>query len=340
MSTSNTNRSNDLSSSSLSERPNEVTSKRALHSSEQSSDQSKTFSKVAVLMGGRSSEHAVSVKTGEAIAEALRRLCYEVVVIDPSTNLIQQLIESGADVVFNALHGTYGEDGCIQGVLEWLGLPYTGSGIKASAVAMDKLLSKRIFSNAGIPVAEGRGWTRDDGLLGRSDLPPPPWVFKPNAEGSSVGVHRCETLETLHRHMETATGAWVIESWVEGVEVSITVVNGEAWGGIEIEPAQGWYDFEAKYQRKDTTYHCPPRLDSARLTPLYKYAERAFELFGCRGLARVDFICAPDREITLELNTLPGMTETSLVPKVAQARGVSFEALIEQLLLEARSDYE
>ena len=320
---------------------------------------SKQWRHVAVLAGGRSSEREVSLKTGQAVFEALTRLGYEVSLIDPQTDLLSQLTQIKADVVYNALHGTYGEDGCLQGLLEWIQIPYTGSGVVASALAMNKDLSRQAFQAAGVPVAEGCVWIEGTALPKEETLPSKPWVFKPVAEGSSVGVYRCESLDELHRCMQSQmeeveengaeeNGAeersnkreWLIESWLEGVEISVMVYEGEAWGGVEIQPAHGWYDFDAKYQRGDTYYYCPPRLSSKHLEPIYRYAERVYQTLRCRGVCRIDFITTPQETITLEINTLPGMTETSLVPKIAENYGVDFDRLIALILSDARRDYE
>ena len=295
---------------------------------------------VGVLYGGRSSERSVSLVTGEAVAAALERAGYPVSLIDARhptrhqdhVDLFKQLNARGVKVIFNALHGTFGEDGCLQGALEWAGVPYTGSGVKASAVAMDKEMSRKLIAAAGVPVARAGLWREGQPLPTLAELPPAPWAAKPLAEGSSVGIARCEDLTALHDHLQGARGAWLIEAWLEGAEVSVMVLDGEAWGGVEIVPSSGWYDYEAKYVRGDTTYHCPPRLPENMLCVLNQYAELAYEALGCRGAARVDFICSPEQVIALELNTSPGMTPTSLVPKVAAWRGVSFERLVSMMV--------
>ena len=302
--------------------------------------------RVAVVYGGRSSEREVSLATGRAVGQALEARGHQVTMIDPRDpqaperhlDLLDAIERAGAEVVFNALHGTYGEDGCLQGLLDWSGVPYTGSGLKSSAVAMDKEMTRQLWRVAGVPVAEGWVWRAGEPLPQAELLPSGPWALKPLAEGSSVGISRCDELEELHAKLrELKSGSWLIEAWLEGCELSVVVFEGEAWGGVEIVPSRGWYDYEAKYVRGDTQYFCPPRLSDERLSEIYALAERAYLALECEGVARVDFISADSKLIALELNTSPGMTATSLVPKVAQARGLSFEELTEQLVTAALS---
>ena len=309
---------------------------------------------VAVLYGGRSHERQVSLQTGHAIYEALIKKGYQAHLIDPQVDLYTQLKDLKIDVVYLGLHGTYGEDGCIQGLLEWSQIPYTGSGVQASSVVMNKELTRRILQADHLPVARGMTWRTHEAFPQAKDLPQPPWVLKPVAEGSSVGVKRCETLEELHQNLQECNSQqqWLIEQWVTGVELSIMVLDGQAWGGVEIEPKEGWYDFEAKYQRQDTQYHLPPRIPEADLNHLKKWAEKAYAALECRGVVRVDLIYTPTSDslspnqnsnlqgVILELNTLPGMTATSLVPKMANAHGVSFEDLVELILQGAQLDHE
>ena len=295
--------------------------------------------RVVLLSGGRSAEREVSLKTGAAIHAALLRLGHSVIEIDPDLDLVEHLKHAQPDVVYNALHGTEGEDGIIQGLLDWHHIPYTGSGLTSSALAMDKSLSKILLRQADLPLASGLTWSVGDSLPSTSDLPSPPWIVKPTSEGSSVGLHCCDDLDHLHQTLASKSNdgptTWLIEERVQGVEVSVVVFQGEAWGGVEIAPSSGMYDYEAKYQRKDTQYFCPPRLPEDCLQLLDSYAEQTYQLLGCQGVARVDFIVHPSRVIILEINTLPGMTETSLVPKVAAARGIDFDTLVHLSLQQA-----
>jgi D-alanine-D-alanine ligase len=302
------------------------------------------FKKVALLAGGKSQEREISLRTAKAVYDALLRLGYDVEQIDPDLDLSQKLIAGQFDVVYNGLHGTYGEDGIIQGVLEWLGIPYTGSGLKASVLAMDKSLSRKIFEQVGIPIAQGLSWHIDQAIPDQSQLPQGPWVFKPCSEGSSVGVSRCATYEELEQVMQRVknegdTYAWLIETWILGPEISVTLFNGEVWGGVEIEPSEGWYDYQAKYQRGDTTYHIPPRLMPQVLDLAYDYAKKGYIALGCRGVSRMDLMIQNSQyPIALEMNTLPGMTQSSLVPKIAAQRGLSFDALVDLILQHAQND--
>jgi D-alanine-D-alanine ligase len=305
---------------------------------------SNQFKKVALLLGGKSKEREISLRTGKAVYDALCRLGIDTTMIDPEQDLAQHLIEGQFDVVYNALHGTYGEDGAIQGLLEWLKIPYTGSGIKASAVAMDKAMAKQIFKQAGIPIADGLTWTISHANPTQAELPEGPWVLKPCAEGSSVGVSKCPDLGSLYQALDQAkqeqlSETWLIESWIMGPEISVTVFDGEVWGGVEIEPSEGWYDYQAKYQKGDTTYHIPPRLPADVLAQAYEYARKGYLALGCRGVCRMDLMIKDSLyPIALEMNTLPGMTQSSLVPKIAQKRGLSFDELVALILNHAQND--
>ncbi len=298
--------------------------------------------KITVLSGGPSAERDVSLQTGAAIIEALQQLGHRVEVIDPDHRLFDRLSETNPDLVFIALHGTYGEDGVIQGCLEWFGVPYTGSGVKSSAIAMDKALSRTLFESVQIPVAAGAVWRVGSALPTPQELPPKPWIVKPTNEGSSVGLDQCSTgaqlAQVLSNKETSGPREWLIESFIEGVEVSVVIFNHEIWGSVEIAPSQGIYDFDAKYVRGDTQYYCPPRLPSEVISRLEDYALRAYKVLECEGVCRVDFITDQSCDIVLELNTLPGMTSSSLVPKVAAARGVSFNGLIERMIAAALKD--
>ena len=313
--------------------------------SQQANQRIQKGDRITLLYGGRSNEREVSFNSGEAIKSALLNLGYLVDVLDPDDTLVERLKVLQPKIVFNGLHGTYGEDGCIQGVLEWLKIPYTGPGVLSSAVAMDKAISRTIFKEAGIPIAEGFTWTVQDSVPLIDQLSNHgPWVFKPIAEGSSVGISRCDTYDQLATAMINAQKSgnvdrWLVESWVTGVEVSVVVAFGEVWGGVEIQPSEGWYDYEAKYQRADTRYYCPPRISQTEWDVLSHYAQLAYQSLCCRGICRVDFITSKDQTVILELNTLPGMTKTSLVPKVAAARGISFDQLIQQMVRAASLDH-
>lgn len=285
--------------------------------------------RVALLVGGLSSEREVSLQTGAAIARALRTRGYDVVEVDARRDVASKLGASRAHVVFSALHGTFAEDGRIQGLLDWVGLPYTGSDARASLLAFDKVLAKRLFRAAGLPVAEDRVWTG-----GALDLPLPV-VVKPAAEGSSVGVTIVREPRDLQPALDFAAerGEVLVERFVDGPEISVTIYDGHALGTVEIEPVRSFYDYDAKYaDDAGTHYHVPPRVDPEVVATAERDAERAHAALGCSGVTRVDFIVGPQGAVLLEVNTLPGMTSHSLVPKVAQARGVEFPELCERIL--------
>ncbi len=292
--------------------------------------------RVAVLRGGLSNEREVSLNTGRAIAAALRERPYEVVEIDPGHDLPARLVAERIDVVLNALHGTYGEDGRLQGLLDWMAIPYTGDGLRACLLAMDKQLSKELFRLAGVPVARDVILLRGDGWPTAEDLSfGLPAVVKPVAEGSSVGVTIVREAIALAPALELAfsvSAKVIVEQFVAGPELSVVTLVDRTLGAVEIEPAREFYDYEAKYGKSGTRYHIPPRLDSAALDAALKAGLDAHRALGCRGVTRTDIICGANGPVVLEVNTLPGMTATSLVPKVAAGAGLPFADLLECLL--------
>lgn len=294
--------------------------------------------KVAVLYGGRSAEREVSLKTGEACAEALRSLGLDVTLVDAGLDLDVRLRALGADVAFLALHGRWGEDGCTQGLLESMGIPYTGSGVLASAAAMDKVVSKQLFRGAGLALADFRAFPPEAvGSVTVADLPAGlPAVVKPACEGSSVGVHVVKTAGELPVALADAArfkGAVIVEQYLKGQEVNVAILDGVALGTVEMVPSREFYDYVAKYTPGSTTYHVPARLSPEAAARVCRDAETAYRALGCSGVARVDFIVTPDgTPCILEVNTLPGMTGTSLVPKIAAGRGISFPEICERLL--------
>ena len=296
-----------------------------------------TGKKVAVLHGGLSSERDVSLATGRACAEALRSRGYDVLLLDVDPEVAARLRAAEIEVAFNALHGRWGEDGSIQGLLESMGIPYTGSGVLASALGMDKPLSKLLFRQAGLRVIEYRLFPREvAAAISVADLPfGLPAVVKPGAEGSSVGVHLVRDPAALSGACLDAArykGGVVVERYVKGAEVNVAVLEGKALGAIEIVPSREFYDYVAKYTPGMTQYHYPPRLPAAEVVAVSAAAEKAYSALHCSGVARVDFIVAEGGPYVLEVNTLPGMTATSLVPKIAAGNGISFPDLCERLL--------
>ena len=298
--------------------------------------------RIALLLGGPSSEREVSLKTGEAVASALRRRGLDVVEIDVGedlSRLVDQLKEVKPHVVFIALHGTFGEDGVIQGVLEYLGLPYTGSGVLASALAMNKVASKRLFSYHGIPVPRYTifrkdGWT----LPGETPLEKLsyPLVVKPAAEGSTIGVSIVKGEEELDGALEEAYrygDTVLVEEFIEGREITVGILGEEPLPVIEIIPETGFYDYRAKYTPGLTRYEVPAKLPRETAIMVQDMALLAHRALGCRDVSRVDFRLAEDSTpYILEVNTIPGMTETSLLPKAAAAAGISFEELVLRIL--------
>ena len=299
---------------------------------------------VVVLMGGWSSEREVSLSSGRAVAEALRRAGYRVTEVDARPEIMSTLLELRPDVVFNALHGTWGEDGKAQGVLETLGIPYTHSGVLASALAMDKHLSKAIFEKAGIPVA-GHVLVTPEELLKNHPMPPP-YVVKPVAEGSSVGVFvvRAENealSSTALREMPLKDGRVMVERYVPGRELTCAVMGDVALGVLEIVPLKaGFYDYASKYETGGSRHICPAELPERLYLRIQRLALRAHQALGCRGLSRADFRFHDQGEgegelVMLEVNTQPGMTPTSLVPEIAGHAGHSFEELVSWMVDDA-----
>ena len=299
---------------------------------------------VAVLMGGWSSERDVSLVSGKACADALRRVGYRVTEVDVGRDLAAVLTALKPDVAFNALHGPWGEDGCVQGVLEVLGVPYTHSGVLASAMAMDKDKSKAVLKAAGVPVPGGGLFDRHE--VAQRHVIEPPYVVKPNAEGSSVGVYLVR--EGANDFVtEVGSPDWtygdevMVEPYVAGKELCVTVI-GEASGPraltvTDITPAKGFYDYEAKYAPGGSTHELPAKLPAAIFERCLREAERAHAAMGCRGVSRSDFRYddVKDVLVLLEVNTQPGMTPTSLAPEQAAHTGMGFEELVRWMVEDA-----
>jgi len=296
--------------------------------------------RIAVLKGGLSQEREVSLKTGAAIAQALRSLGYEVVEIDAGVDLAARLVEEKAEAAFIALHGRWGEDGCVQGLLESMRIPYTGSGVLASAAGMDKVFSKRIFDAFGIPTPP---WVAFDTLEEAKAAPLPfpfPVVTKPSREGSSVGVSLCNNEAEYQAALQMISGLggqMLIEPFVKGREIQVGFLDGEILGAIEVVAARAFYDYQAKYaEGSGTRYIFPAELEPKTQAHVFDICLKANQALGCRGATRADTLLAPSGEVfLLEVNTLPGMTAMSLLPKIAAGRGLSFAALCERLLLGA-----
>ncbi|RKH12036.1 D-alanine--D-alanine ligase [Corallococcus sp. CA053C] len=295
--------------------------------------------RVGVLFGGLSSEREVSLRTGAAVAGALRGLGYDVVDIDVGKDLPARLIAEKVDVAWLALHGRYGEDGCVQGLLEAMFIPYTGSGVMASAVGMDKVYAKEIFISRGIPTPPYRAFASAEAALAEADrLPFPfPVVVKPSREGSSVGVHICKTRDEYTAAVQEAAthaGTLLVEQFIKGREVQGGVLDNEALGVIEVKAAREFYDYEAKYKAgSGTQYLFPAPLPPDLYARVNAVSLAAHVALGCSGGSRSDVIVTEAGDVfLLEINTLPGMTASSLLPKIAAGRGIDFPALCERLL--------
>lgn len=294
------------------------------------------FGKVAVLMGGDSAEREVSLKSGRAVLEALLSLGVDAVSIDTAHNLFGQLLAENYDHAFIVLHGRGGEDGCIQGVLEHLRIPYTGSGVLGSALAMDKQRTKQIWQGIGLPTPPSMVLTEDTDLEAVATALGLPLMVKPVLEGSSVGISKVHNQAELHQAWETAAkcnSLVIAEKFVQGAEYTIAVLEGKALPVIRLETPRDFYDFTAKYQDDHTLYHCPCGLDAEQEQRLQTLAEQAMQAVGVTGWGRVDLMCdEAQNPWLLEVNTVPGMTDHSLVPMAAKAAGLDFEALVLRIL--------
>ena len=289
---------------------------------------SRAASTVAVLMGGPSAEREVSLVSGRACAAALREAGYTVVEVDCGHDLPARLAEIKPDVCFNALHGRWGEDGCVQGILEWLRIPYTHSGVLASALAMDKAKAKEVYTAAGLPIVQSVLARRED--VAKGHVLPPPYVVKPNNEGSSVGVYIVHPGSNAPRLADSMPETVMVESYAPGREMTVTVMGDRALCVTDII-TEGWYDFDAKYKTGGSRHVVPAVLPAEITEACLDYALRAHRALGCRGVSRTDFRWDEPRGlaglILLETNTQPGMTPTSLAPEQAAHCGVSFPDL-------------
>ena len=300
---------------------------------------------IAVLMGGLSSEREVSLRSGEACAAALEGEGYRVSRLDVGRDVAARLAGLRPDICFNALHGRYGEDGCIQGLLETMAIPYTHSGVLASALAMHKERAKAVWRTAGVPVAESLIVTRAEAA--RAHVMPPPYVIKPPTEGSSVGVFivredHASPPQELHSADWTLGEELMVERFIPGRELTCAVMGDEALGVIEIRPAQGlsFYDYESKYAPGGSDHILPAQLSSNVYQFVQKLSLAAHRALGCRGVSRSDFRYDDLPEgsgemICLEINTQPGMTATSLVPELASHSGRSFGELVRWIVEDA-----
>ncbi len=301
---------------------------------------SRTLPKVAVLKGGPSAEREVSLVSGRECAAALRGEGYDVTEVDAGPDLVARLQALKPDVVFNALHGRWGEDGCVQGMLEWLRLPYTHSGVLASALAMDKERTKQVYRAAGLPVCESLLAEKAE-VMARHVMAPP-YVVKPYNEGSSVGVYLVDKgANTPPRLSGDMPGVVMVEAFAPGRELTTTVMGDRALGVTDIV-TDGWYDYDAKYKAGGSRHVCPAEIPAEIAEACLDYALRAHRALGCRGVSRTDFRWDEDRGldglILLETNTQPGMTPTSLSPEHAGLVGLSFGRFCAWMVEDASCD--
>ena len=296
--------------------------------------------KIGVLMGGLSAEREVSLKSGAAVHKALLARGYDAVAIDVDRDVAQVLVKEWVDVAFIALHGRYGEDGAIQGLLEIMGIPYTGSGVLASALAMNKIFAKQAFQAAGLTVAPYKVLCRGDNTADPAGLGfSLPVVVKPSQEGSSVGISIVKQESDFAAALKEAfryDREILVELFVKGREVQVGILEDRALGAIEIVPKNEFYDFDAKYSPGMAEHILPARLPADLYQKVLRAGEEAHRALGCSGYSRVDFLVTEEGECyILEVNTLPGMTDLSLLPEIARGSGIGFEDLVERILAAA-----
>jgi D-alanine-D-alanine ligase len=288
--------------------------------------------KIGVLMGGISAEREISLKTGNAILSALLKMGFKAVGIDVKKDIFERLIKEKIDVAFVALHGKFGEDGCVQGILEFMGIPYTGSGVLGSALSMNKLYSRIVWEKNGVPVPPykvikwGADFSNPFGF---------PVVIKPVDEGSSIGVSIVQNEKEMEKAIKEAfrfSEILLLEKFIKGKEVHVAILNNSVLGSVEIRPSRKFYDYTAKYTSGMTEYIIPPTIDRMIIRRLEKTCLKAHILLGLEGVSRIDAIVKGKNFYLLEANSIPGMTATSLVPKIANSKGISFEQLVLEIL--------
>jgi D-alanine-D-alanine ligase len=289
--------------------------------------------RIGVLLGGLSDERDISLKTGSAVLKALSEKGYTALAIDAGRDLASVLLRKKIEVAFLALHGRYGEDGCVQGMLEVMGIPYTGSGVAASAMAMDKITAKKVFAYHGVSTPQA--YTVKGSATGPAGVKMPV-VVKPASQGSAIGVHIVRKRKDLEGAMREAMahGAEIlVEQYIEGRELTVSIFDGEVLPMIEIRPKEGFYDFTAKYTKGMTEFIVPARLKKTLERRVRASALGAYRALGCAGAARVDvMVDGKDVPYVLEVNTIPGMTEHSLFPRSAACAGMDYPAVVERML--------
>ena len=304
--------------------------------------------KIAVLCGGLSSEHDVSMRSGKGCYEALQRLGYKnAELVEVDENIAEKLKKGKFDYAYNALHGRYGEDGCIQGILEILQIPYSGCGVMSSAICMNKEYTKRILStNPDIPMAKSAFVKKGEDVFEKTKDLRYPLFTKPVSEGSSFGMTKVNSKDELKEAYEVAlkyNDDVLVEEFIDGFFVTVGVLekDGKAFATeiLEIRPKTEWYDFEAKYTSGMSDFICPANLSKEVTAHVKEVAVKAFETAGCRGVSRIDFMMMNDIPYLLEINTSPGMTSTSDLPAQSAAMGINYDELVQIMLNSARLDY-
>lgn len=294
--------------------------------------------RIGVLMGGVSEEREVSLKTGRAVLNALSSLGYDVVAIDAGKDLPERLILERVDVAFIALHGRFGEDGCVQGMLEVMGIPYTGSGVRPSSLCMDKAAAKKVMLYHGVSTAPFAALRQGEDVCDVL-MPRLPVVVKPSCSGSAIGVSVVRKKKELTPAIQEARrhcSEVVVESYIKGRELTVAILDGQELPIVEICPKHGFYDYSAKYTKGLTDFIVPAALKKTEAARVVKHAIGAYNALGCSGAARVDaMLSEAGRPYVLEVNTIPGLTELSLFPKAAQAAGIDYPSLVERMLFSA-----
>lgn len=297
---------------------------------------------IGILFGGMSTERDISLLTGQAVYNALKTRGYQAKKILVDRDIDQTLRQSEIDVAFLALHGRLGEDGCVQGMLEMMGIPYTGSGVLASSLAMNKVKAKELFRLHNVPTPPYYVLNRDqiddlEEIHGSFGFPA---IVKPVTEGSSNGISIANSFESLTEAVERALkfdDSLLVERFARGKEVSVAIIDNRVLGAVEVEPVHQFYDHHSKYQSNECLYHLPARLNQVRYQGVLNLAKKASQSIGCTEVSRVDLIVTEgDNEYVLEVNTLPGLTPTSLLPKIAESAGMDFGDLCETILRGAK----
>ena len=300
--------------------------------------------KILVVLGGNSREREISIKTGKACTAAIKRLGYKVDIFDPKQKSFFEIKKNKSNIIFNALHGEEGEDGYAQSFFEYSKIPYTHSGVISSMNAMNKLISKKIFIKNKIKTPLYEIIKKNYNFLKRKKIIKTkrlkyPLVVKPNNEGSSIGVKICKNLISLKKNVETLLKTYntlIVEQFIGGQEIQVAVLNGKALGAIELKPKRKFYDYKAKYLKSAKTDHImPANIPTKKYNEVLKIAEKAHKILGCRGVTRSDFKFVNKTFYLLEINTQPGMTDLSLVPEIASYKKISFEKLVQKLILDA-----